>query len=73
MSAWRHVIHNCDPKYKTRYSANSSLDDYSSESSSESYNVPPSYRQPGGRGQLLSRRYCTHSVWLFLCANRTAQ
>ena len=31
-------------------------------------NVPSSYRQPGGRGQLLSRRYCTHSVWLFSCA-----
>ena len=23
-------------------------------------------------GQSLSRRYCTHSVWLFLCASRTA-
>ena len=22
-----------------------------------------------GRGQLLSRRYCTHSVWLFSCAS----
>ena len=72
MSAWRHVIRNCDPKYKTRYSANSSLDDYSSESSSESYNVPPSYRQPRGNGQLLLRRYCTHSGCLFLCALRTA-
>ena len=30
--------------------------------------VPCSYRQPSGRGQLLSRRYCTHSVWLFSCA-----
>ena len=36
-------------------------------------NSPYSYRQPGGRGQLLSRRYCTHSVWLFRCAFRTAQ
>ena len=35
-------------------------------------NTPSSYRQPGGRGQLLSRRYCTHSVWFFLCAYRTA-
>ena len=35
-------------------------------------NSPSSYRQPGGRGQLLSRRYCTHSGWLFLCASRTA-
>ena len=25
-------------------------------------NAPCSYRQPGGRGQLFSRRYCTHSV-----------
>ena len=39
---------------------------------SESYNVPPSYRQPGGRGQLLSRRYCTQSGWLFSCALSTA-
>ena len=31
-------------------------------------NAPCSYRQPGGRGQLLSRRYCKHSVWLFQCA-----
>ena len=30
--------------------------------------VPCSYRQPSGRGQLLSRRYCKHSVWLFQCA-----
>ena len=34
--------------------------------------VPSSYRQLGGRGQLLSRRYCTHSGWLFSCAHRTA-
>ena len=40
---------------------------------SESYNVPPSYRQPRGNGQLLSRRYCTQSVWLYLRAARTAQ
>ena len=25
------------------------------------YNLPCSYRQPSGRGQLLSRRYCKHS------------
>ena len=35
-------------------------------------NLPRSYRQPGGNGQLLSRRYCTHSGWLFRCAPRTA-
>ena len=35
-------------------------------------NLPRSYRQPGGNGQLLSRRYCTHSGWLFRCATRTA-
>ena len=33
---------------------------------------PCSYRQPVGRGQLLSRRYCKHSGWLFLCAKYTA-
>ena len=26
------------------------------------FNSPCSYRQPNGNGQLLSRRYCTHSV-----------
>ena len=31
--------------------------------------VPCSYRQWSGRGQLLSRRYCTHSGWLFSCAS----
>ena len=49
---------------------------YSSDSDSDSdseYNSPCSYRQPSGRGQLLSRRYCTQSVWLFSCAARTAQ
>jgi len=35
--------------------------------------VPSSYRQLGGRGQLLSRRYCKHSVWSFSCAPRTAK
>jgi hypothetical protein len=33
---------------------------------------PSSYDQSSGNGQLLSRRYCTQSVWLFLCAYRTA-
>ena len=27
--------------------------------------IPCSYRQPNGRGQLLSRRYCKHSGCLF--------
>ena len=36
-------------------------------------NSPRSYRQPDGNGQLLSRRYCTHSVWLFSCALYTLQ
>ena len=36
-------------------------------------NSPSSIDQPSGKGQLLSRRYCTHSGWLFLCASRTAQ
>ena len=46
-----------------------------SSSASQSYatrNTPCSYRQPSGNGQLLSRRYCKHSVWLFSCASRTA-
>ena len=34
----------------------------------DAYNSPRSYRQPGGIGQSLSRRYCTQSVWFFLCA-----
>ena len=33
---------------------------------------PSSYDHPGGNGQSLSRRYCKHSVWLYLCASRTA-
>ena len=33
-----------------------------------SCSIPSSYRQPRGRGQLLSRRYCKHSGWLFSCA-----
>ena len=37
-------------------------------------NSPPrSYRQPDGNGQLLSRRYCTRSVWLFSCDQNTAR
>jgi len=44
-----------------------------SHSDSTICNSPPSYRQPSGNGQLLSRRYCTHSVWSFLCAYRTAR
>ena len=36
-------------------------------------NSPRSYRQPDGNGQLLSRRYCKHSVCLFSCASRTAR
>ena len=47
-------------------------DDSDSDSDSGTCNSPSSYRQPHGKGQLLSRRYCTHSVWLFLCASRTA-
>ena len=29
-------------------------------------------RQPRGNGQLLSRRYCRHSGWLFSCAHSMA-
>ena len=43
-----------------------------SDSDSGTCNSPSSYRQPSGRGQSLSRRYCKHSVWLYLCAFRTA-
>ena len=43
-----------------------------SHSDSTICNSPPSYRQPSGNGQLLSRRYCKHSVWLFSCASKTA-
>ena len=31
-------------------------------------NTPSSYRQPFGKGQLLSRRYCKHSGCLLKCA-----
>ena len=46
---------------------------YSDSDSVTSCNSPFSYRQPYGNGQLLSRRYCRHSGWLFSCALRTAQ
>ena len=36
------------------------------------WSSPSLYDQPGGRGQLLSRRYFKHSVWLLLCAYITA-
>ena len=43
-----------------------------SSSDSGTRNSPSSYRQPGSNGQSLSRRYCTHSVWLLSCATPTA-
>jgi hypothetical protein len=43
-----------------------------SDSDSGTRNSPCSYDQPRGRGQLLSRRYCKHSVWSVRCASRTA-
>ena len=46
---------------------------YSDSDSATTCNSPFSYRQPYGNGQLLSRRYCRHSGWLFSCALRTAQ
>ena len=49
---------------------NYSDSDSDSDSDSE-YNSPSSYRQPDGRGQLFSRRYCTHSRGSFSCAPRT--
>ena len=42
-------------------------DDYAARS------CPSSYDQSSGNGQSLSRRYCKHSVWFFLCASRTAR
>ena len=45
---------------------------YSDSDSATSCNSPFSYRQPYGNGQLLSRRYCRHSGWLFSCAKYTA-
>ena len=39
-----------------------------SHSDSTICNSPPSYRQPSGNGQLLSRRYCKHSGLLLSCA-----
>ena len=73
--------------YSERSNSDSELSDselsgtWSSPSDSEksgselsgTWSSPFAYDQPFGRGQLLSRRYCTHSEWLFLCASRTAQ
>ena len=44
-------------------------DDDDTDDDDDYYGVrssPSSYRQPGGRGQLWSRRYCKHSGCLFL-------
>ena len=46
---------------------------YSSDSDSITRNSPCSYRQPSGKGQSLSRRYCKQSGCLFSCALCTAQ
>ena len=55
------------------YSEDDSKEKSDSEESVGTRNSPPcAYDQPGGRGQLLSRRYCTQSGWLFSCAERTA-
>ncbi len=48
-------------------------DDDDDDDSCCACSTPCSYRQPGGRGQFLSRRYCTHSVWLFSWAWYTLQ
>ena len=47
-------------------------DDDDGDDSYCSCSTPCSYRQLNGRGQLLSRRYCTQSGCLFLCAQKTA-
>ena len=66
-----------DSDYDISDSVSHSDSDSASHSDSNSdvsieYNSPSSYCQPLGNGQSLSRRYCKHSVWLFLCAVRTA-
>ena len=57
----------CCNKTKIHPRTNDHSDSYSvsdSVSDSGTCNSPCSYRQPDGKGQFLSRRYCTHSVWL---------
>ena len=51
-------IHPRKNDYSDSYSVSDSVSD------SGTCNSPRSYRQPDGNGQFLSRRYCTHSVWL---------
>ena len=60
----------CCNKTKIHPRTNDCSDSYSvsdSVSDSGTRNSPCSYRQPDGNGQLVSRRCCKHSVWLFSC------
>ena len=66
----------CCNKTKIHPRTNDHSDSYSvsdSVSDSGTCNSPCSYRQPDGKGQFLSRRYCTHSVWLFSCLVKKEQ
>ena len=66
----------CCNKTKIHPRTNDHSDSYSvsdSVSDSGTCNSPRSYRQPDGNGQFLSRRYCTHSVWLFSCLVKKEQ
>jgi len=65
----------CVCVYITRMCFNCDLrvyDYYDDDDDSGKCSSPCSYRQPSGNGQSLSRRYCKHSGWLFMCAFRTA-
>ena len=53
------------------YSDSDSVSDSVSDSGTR--NSPCSYRQPDGNGQLVSRRCCKHSVWLFSCLVKKEQ
>ena len=66
----------CCNKTKIHPRTNDCSDSYSvsdSVSDSGTRNSPCSYRQPDGNGQLVSRRCCKHSVWLFSCLVKKEQ
>ena len=73
----RHPKKKKGAKERVLFLSVSTTDDDDDDDTDDDYyaarSCPSSYDQSSGNGQSLSRRYCTQSVWLFLCASRTAR